>query len=89
MVEEERAYALEHNLSYHGFILVESGNCSYETKARNVQKMGGQVALIIDYAKADDDTHSNEQGLEVKSTDETHLDCYCPMHINNDYGLES
>ena len=41
MDEEAQADAVEHNLVYNGFVLVETGDCSYETKARNVQHMGG------------------------------------------------
>ena len=36
------------NLAHKGFILVEAGDCSFETKARNVEQFGGQVALIIE-----------------------------------------
>lgn len=30
-------------------MILETGDCSFETKARNVERLGGQVALIIDY----------------------------------------
>jgi len=45
--ELDQEYAIDNKLIYNGFVLVESGECSYETKARNVERMGGAVALII------------------------------------------
>ena len=47
MDEEAMQDALAHRIVYNGFVLVEAGGCSYETKARNIQHMGGQVAIII------------------------------------------
>ena len=47
MVEDEQQYAQTNGLSYGGFVIVESGACSLETKARNIQDLGGQVALIV------------------------------------------
>lgn len=29
-------------------MIVDAGNCSYETKARNIQNMGAKVAIIIE-----------------------------------------
>ena len=43
-VDLAREYGLEHN----GFVIVDAGNCSYETKARNIQNMGAKVAIIIE-----------------------------------------
>ena len=47
MDESEQAYARENGLAYNGFVIVEPGSCSLETKARHVEEMGGQVALIM------------------------------------------
>ena len=33
--------------TYNGFVLVESGGCSYEEKARNIERIGGLAALVI------------------------------------------
>ena len=47
MKEDEQAYAQANGLNYNGFVIVEAGGCSFETKARNIEHMGGQVALIV------------------------------------------
>jgi hypothetical protein len=35
--------------------MIEAGQCSYETKARNVEKMGAQVAIIVEPEAQDDE----------------------------------
>ena len=47
MKQDEQSNAEANGLSFDGFVLVESGGCSFETKARNIQHMGSKVALII------------------------------------------
>ena len=32
----DKVYAQEHKLKYDGFVLVDAGGCSFETKARNI-----------------------------------------------------
>lgn len=44
----EADLALEKRLKYSGFVVVDAGECSYETKARNVEKMGAQALMIIE-----------------------------------------
>ena len=29
-----------HNMDWKGYVMVDAGNCSYETKARNIEKTG-------------------------------------------------
>lgn len=36
----------KYDLHMKGFVLLEDGVCTYETKARNVQRMGAQAVLI-------------------------------------------
>ena len=46
---DEWELADAYGLDFFGFVLVESGGgCSYETKARNVEAMGGQAVIIIE-----------------------------------------
>ena len=45
-IEEAQANELRQNKN--GFILIEADGCSFETKARNTERFGGQVALIIE-----------------------------------------
>ena len=40
--------AHESKLGYNGFVIVEAGGCSYETKARNIEMMGAAAAIIIE-----------------------------------------
>ena len=53
ILEEEWTYAALNKLNFNGFVILETGDCSYETKARNVERLGGQVALIIDLPTAE------------------------------------
>ena len=46
LIEETGANQLRYTKD--GFILIEAGGCSFETKARNIERFGGQVALIIE-----------------------------------------
>ncbi len=50
-----------YDLFMNGFVLLEDGECTWETKARNVQRMGAQAALIA----TDDD--------EIVDSRETHF----------------
>ena len=34
--------------NYNGFVLVDGGGCSYETKARTIEQLGAQGAIIIE-----------------------------------------
>ena len=47
-MQEEVVLARDHGLEHNGFVIVDAGNCSYETKARNIQNMGAKVAIIIE-----------------------------------------
>lgn len=53
-LEEEWMYAAKNHLTFNGFVILPNGGCSFETKARNVERLGGQVAVIIDYPEFDD-----------------------------------
>ena len=47
-LSEEREVAQGVDLEHDGFVIVDAGGCSYETKARNIQDMGAKVAIIIE-----------------------------------------
>ena len=44
--EFEQEMADKYDLHMKGFVLLEDGVCTYEAKARNVQRMGAQAVLI-------------------------------------------
>ena len=57
------------NLSKNGFILVEAGDCSFETKARNVEQFGGQVAVIIEQPEMSFSSQEEQKDLEILNDD--------------------
>lgn len=78
---------MEHN----GFVIIDAGNCSYETKARNIQNMGAKVAIIIE----NDNEMSEVKGESVEDLitgkagpyDGTSSSVYIPtLLINRDDG---
>ena len=43
--------------------MVDSGNCSYVTQVRNIEKMGGAVAVIVDPTEEDiNDVYLSDDG---------------------------
>lgn len=52
-------HAYVQDFSMNGFVLLEDGGCTYETKARNVERMGAQALLIatdsLEYIPARDE----------------------------------
>ena len=36
------------NFQWHGFVIVDDGNCTWEEKARNVQRMGAHALIIAE-----------------------------------------
>jgi len=56
----EAEFARSSKLGYSGAVFVDAGGCSYETKARNIEMMGAQVAIIIEDEPIEDlDTTEN------------------------------
>jgi len=47
-LEPEVILARQQHLDYSGFVMIDAGGCSYETKARNIQKMGAHAMIIIE-----------------------------------------
>ena len=43
-----------HDMDWKGFVMVESGGCTYETKARNIELAGAQAAIIIEPYESED-----------------------------------
>ncbi len=47
--EEMTGWNVTESMNDSPIVLVDRGNCSFVTKARNIQKIGGQIALIINH----------------------------------------
>ena len=45
---DEREIAENLGLDCTGFIIVDAGECSYETKARNIETMGAAAVIIME-----------------------------------------
>ena len=84
MVEDEQQYARTNGLSYTGYVIVESGACSLETKARNIQDMGGQVALIVSqdsagvFEEINDDKELVNEAVQTEMYDGTGASIHIP-----------
>ena len=63
--QDDALHAYVQDFSMNGFVLLEDGGCSYETKARNVERMGAQALLIaadsLEYIPARDEHLSNSK----------------------------
>lgn len=44
---------IDNDKDFDPIIMVDRGNCTFVTKARNVQKLGGRLALIVDNKEED------------------------------------
>jgi len=57
-------------------VILPNGGCSFETKARNVERLGGQVAVIIDYPEWEDENFladgAGERNDEKESFNSNH-----------------
>ena len=84
MVEDEQQYARTNGLSYTGYVIVEIGTCSLETKARNIQDMGGQVALIVSqdsagvFEEINDDKELVNEAVQTEMYDGTGASIHIP-----------
>ena len=51
------------DMEWQGYVMVEAGGCTYETKARNIQNIGAQAAIIIEPYE-DEDVRFTEDSLK-------------------------
>ena len=72
--------------------MVEAGGCSFETKARNIEDLGGQVALIVakDYAGVYEDLENDmelvNEGVNSQMYDGTGAGIHIPTIVLSEEG---
>ena len=67
----EAELARSSKLGFSGAVFVEAVGCSYETKARNIEKMGAQVAIIIENEPIEDLDDTSEELMKQAIYDGT------------------
>ena len=68
---DEAELANENRLYYTRFVIVDAGECSYETKSRNIEYMGAQAAIIIEDEPMSDLEDTTEELMKRKIYDGT------------------
>lgn len=62
---------LESNPDHYPIVMIDRGNCTFVTKARNVQRVGGLFAIIVNY-------HDEDIDQLILTDDGTGSDIYIP-----------